>query len=77
MLPISDTTLAYPAEVADPLLATPCATAAPLPWSPLQRVAFRIAFLYFFCFVFLFGNGTIFSRALPFFPDTAERSTTL
>jgi hypothetical protein len=28
-------------------------------WTPLQRLAFRIAFLYFFCFLFLFGNGTL------------------
>jgi hypothetical protein len=33
----------------------------PLHWTPLSRVAFRIAFLYFFCFIFFFGNGTIFS----------------
>jgi len=32
----------------------------PLHWTPLSRAAFRIAFLYFFCFMFFFGNGTIF-----------------
>jgi hypothetical protein len=32
----------------------------PLPWTPLHRVGFRIAFLYFLCFIFCFGNGTIF-----------------
>jgi len=30
------------------------------PWSPATRFGFRIAFLYFFCFIFLFGNGTLF-----------------
>jgi len=46
-LPISDTALAYPAEVTEPLLAAPCATtSAPLHSTPLKRVAFRIAFLY-------------------------------
>jgi hypothetical protein len=29
-------------------------------WTPLERAGFRIAFLYFFCFLFLFGNGTLF-----------------
>lgn len=29
------------------------------PWSPATRFGFRIAFLYFFCFIFLFGNGTL------------------
>jgi len=30
------------------------------PWSVAARILFRIAFLYFFCFLFLFGNGTLF-----------------
>ena len=29
-------------------------------WSPLTRIAFRVAFLYFFFFALLCGNGTIF-----------------
>lgn len=28
-------------------------------WSPLQRLGFRIAFIYFFCFMFLYGNGSL------------------
>jgi hypothetical protein len=36
----------------------------PAPWSPVTRFGFRIAFLYFFCFIFLSGNGTLF-RAFP------------
>jgi hypothetical protein len=36
------------------------ATASPAPWSPATRFGFRIAFLYFFCFIFLSGNGTLF-----------------
>ncbi len=38
----------------------PAPIPTPAPWSPLKRVLFRIAFLYFFCFCFLYGNGTIF-----------------
>jgi hypothetical protein len=34
---------------------------APMPWSPLGRLGFRIAFLYFFCFIFLYGNGSLFA----------------
>jgi hypothetical protein len=30
------------------------------PWPVAARILFRIAFLYFFCFLFLFGNGTLF-----------------
>lgn len=33
--------------------------ATPAHWTPVSRVGFRIAFLYFFCFLFLYGNGTI------------------
>jgi hypothetical protein len=33
----------------------------PMHWTSLSRIAFRIAFLYFFCFMFFFGNGTVFS----------------
>ena len=32
-----------------------------LHWTALERVGFRIAFLYFFCFLFLFGNGNLFA----------------
>ncbi len=38
--------------------ATTAASAAP--WSLATRIGFRIAFLYFFCFIFLSGNGTLF-----------------
>jgi hypothetical protein len=30
-------------------------------WTPLSRLGFRLAFLYFFCFMFFYGNGTVFS----------------
>ena len=33
----------------------------PAHWTALTRFLFRIAFLYFFCFMFFFGNGTLFS----------------
>ena len=48
----------------DTLVTTPVsgttAAASPAPWSPATRFGFRIAFLYFFCFIFLSGNGTLF-----------------
>jgi hypothetical protein len=40
------------------------AAAPPDPWSPATRFGFRIAFLYFVCFIFLSSNGTLF-RAFP------------
>ena len=33
----------------------------PVVWSPAARVGFRAAFIFFFCFMFLCGNGTIFA----------------
>jgi hypothetical protein len=55
-----------PAELPTPISATTATTAAtpPAPWSPATRLGFRIAFLYFFCFSFLGGNGTLF-RLFP------------
>jgi hypothetical protein len=44
--------------VAGPVFATTGA-APPAPWSPATRFGFRIAFLYFFCFVVLGANGTL------------------
>jgi hypothetical protein len=41
-------------------IASPSTTLRPR-WTPLERVGFRIACLYFFCFLFLFGNGTLFA----------------
>jgi hypothetical protein len=48
-----------PTELPTPISATTAAT-QPAPWSPATRLGFRIAFLYFFCFIFLGGNGTFF-----------------
>ncbi len=45
--------------------------APPAPWNPATRLGFRIAFLYFFCFSFLFGNGTLF-HAFPVVGDWIE-----
>jgi hypothetical protein len=42
-------------ESGQPLIATLTTS-----WSGFSRFAFRIGFLYFFCFIFCFGNGTIF-----------------
>ena len=54
-----------PADAPDTLVPTEfSATAPPAPWSPATRLGFRIAFLYFFTFCFLGGNGTLF-RFLP------------
>ena len=47
------------------------ATAPPAPWSPATRLGFRIAFLYFFTFCFLGGNGTLF-RFFPVVGDWIE-----
>jgi hypothetical protein len=44
----------------DTLVPTPTGAPSPAPWSPATRFGFRIAFLYFFCFIFLSGNGTLF-----------------
>jgi hypothetical protein len=59
-LELSDTTI--PVETQDtpaPITST-AAAAPPARWSPATRIGFRFAFLYFFCFIFLFGNGTLF-----------------
>ena len=53
---LPDTTTTAP----ETLVPTPTAAASPAPWSPATRFGFRIAFLYFFCFIFLSGNGTLF-----------------
>ena len=43
-------------------LPTPVSAATPpAPWSPATRLGFRIAFLYFVCFIFLSSNGTLFN----------------
>jgi hypothetical protein len=49
VLPIAPTGFPDPAE-------TPARPA----WSPLTRIGFRIAFLYFACFVFISRNGNLF-----------------
>ncbi len=53
------TTPAPDAVVTTPVSAATAAT-PPASWSPATRFGFRIAFLYFFCFIFLSGNGTLF-----------------
>lgn len=45
---------ATPVDTPDATVATP-----PASWSPVTRFGFRIAFLYFFCFIFLGANGTL------------------
>jgi hypothetical protein len=37
------------------------ALAQPIRWNPFNRVLFRIAFVYFSIFCFMYGNGSIFS----------------
>lgn len=51
------TTIIDASETSAP--ATITVVTAPAPWNPLTRIGFRLAFLYFFCFIFLFGNGTL------------------
>ncbi len=54
------TASAQTVEVADHTISASEAKPSPLSWTPLSRLAFRIAFIYFFCFLFLYGNGSIF-----------------
>ena len=53
-----------PTPAPDTLVTAPVsgttAAASPAPWSPATRFGFRVAFLYFFCFNFLSGNGSLF-----------------
>jgi hypothetical protein len=44
----------------------------PVRWSALNRIGFRIAFLYFFFFMFMYGNGSIFS-VFPVVGDFFDR----
>jgi hypothetical protein len=46
--------------VPTPVSATTAAT-SPAAWSPATRFGFRIAFLYFVCFIFFSSNGTLFN----------------
>lgn len=59
-------------------ISTPTELPAPVPtatppasWSPATRFGFRIAFLYFLCFVFVGSNGTLFD-AFPVVGDWIE-----
>jgi hypothetical protein len=47
--------IATPSELPTPAVAA----APPAPWSPAVRLAFRIAFIYFLCFIVLGANGTL------------------
>ena len=57
----------------EPMAFAPRLTVEPMPsaWSPIKRVGFRMAFIFFFCFIFLYGNGTIFSP-IPIVGDFLE-----
>ncbi len=44
----------------------PRSAVAPPPWSPLTRLGFRIAFIYFCCFMYLYGNDGIDFYAIVF-----------
>ena len=67
----------YSSELSDPLITSSGNSAVlpeasevapeprPVHWTPLTRVGFRIAFLYFFCFLFLYGNGSLLAL-IPF-----------
>ena len=68
---LSDTTTTINASETSAPVSTAPVIAPPAPWSPLTRIGFRLAFLYFFCFIFLFGNGTLFG-AFPVVGDWVE-----
>jgi hypothetical protein len=51
--------------VAEPATVQTMAEALPVRWNPFNRILFRIAFIYFFIFCFMYGNGSIFS-VFPF-----------
>ncbi len=47
----------------------------PVAWSALERVGFRVAFIFFLCFAFLTGNGTVFA-IFPVVGDWIETGLT-
>lgn len=49
----------------------PAAAVPHAPWNPAGRFAFRAAFLYFFCFLFLWGNGSLITL-LPVIGDSID-----
>jgi hypothetical protein len=53
-----------PSGITTPAESPVSASTPPAPWSPTTRLGFRIAFLYFFCFIFLGANGTLL-RVFP------------
>jgi hypothetical protein len=53
-----------PSGITTPAESPVSAATPPAPWSPATRLGFRIAFLYFFCFIFFDSNGTLF-QAFP------------
>jgi hypothetical protein len=53
-----------PSGITTPVESPVSAATPPAPWSPTTRLGFRIAFLYFFCFIFLGANGTLL-RVFP------------
>jgi hypothetical protein len=54
-------TTVAPPTLSDPLIPGAAAPLPPRPWSHLQRILFRISFVYFLLFVFCYGNGSILS----------------
>jgi hypothetical protein len=53
-----------PSGITTPAESPVSASTPPATWSPATRLGFRIAFLYFFCFIFFDSNGTLF-QAFP------------
>lgn len=53
-----------PSGITTPAESPVDAAAPPAPWSPSTRFGFRIAFLYFFCFIAFDSNGTLL-QAFP------------
>jgi hypothetical protein len=57
--PVKSETLVTTQPLVDPPAGAP-STAASAVWSPLTLIGFRIAVIYFLCFVFISRDGTIF-----------------
>jgi hypothetical protein len=59
-LELPGTTTPAPDDFVTTPISTTTTATPPDSWSAASRFGFRIAFLYFFCFIFLSGNGTLF-----------------
>ncbi len=63
-----DTAPSYVAAAVENEIYAPQAGSAPADWSPLTRLGFRICFIYFICFMYLYGNDGIDFQAIVIWP---------